>query len=159
MIDAIGAASVNMNASYEAAQTKADAAKFEDVLKSAQQEAADAGKGLREASSAAGAASAGTKVGAAASSAAAAAQDAKLRDACEGFEEMFMELMYKEMRNTVPDDTLLGNSNANKIWQSMMDSELMKSAAKGGGVGLADMLYKQLKPPETTKNTNSAVNK
>ena len=41
----------------------------------------------------------------------------------------------------------------------MMDSELMKSAAKGGGVGLADMLYKQLKPPETTKNTNSAVNK
>ena len=137
MIDAIGAAQVNMNATYEAAQTKADAAKFAQELKTAQQDANTA---------------AGTK----AAAGTAAAKDAKLRDACQGFEEMFMEMMYKEMRNTVPDDTLLGNSNSDKIWQSMMDSEMMKSATKGGGVGLADMLYQQLKMQGTT---NAAVKK
>jgi peptidoglycan hydrolase FlgJ len=131
MIDAMGAAPVNMNATYEAAQTKAYAAKFEQELKKAQQD---------------------TKVAAGN----ATAKDAKLRDACQGFEEMFMEMMYKEMRNTVPDDALLGNSNADKIWQSMMDSEMMKSATKGGGVGLADMLYRQLSPQGTT---NAAVKK
>lgn len=140
MIDAIGAAQVNMNAAYEAAQTKADAAKFAQELKTAQQDANTA---------------AGTKA-AAGTAAAEAAKDAKLRDACQGFEEMFMEMMYKEMRNTVPDDTLLGNSNSDKIWQSMMDSEMMKSATKGGGVGLADMLYQQLK---TQGTTNAAVKK
>lgn len=139
MIDAIGAAQVNMNATYEAAQTKADTVKFEQELKTAQQDTK----------------AAGTKA-AAGTAAAEAAKDGKLRDACQGFEEMFMEMMYKEMRNTVPDDTLLGNSNADKTWQSMLDSEMMKSATKGGGVGLADMLYRQLSPQGTT---NAAVKK
>lgn len=74
-----------------------------------------------------------------------AKEDAKLRKACEGFESMFMNMMYKEMRKTVPKSGFWGNSNAEDLWQDMMDSEMVDQMAKSGGIGLADMLYKQLK--------------
>ena len=70
----------------------------------------------------------------------------KLKEACEGFEAMFMNMMYREMRNTVPEGGLFKKSNAMNIFEDMRDTEMMKVAAKGGGIGLADMLYKQLSP-------------
>ena len=69
----------------------------------------------------------------------------KLHEACEGFEAMFLSMMYKQMRATVPENELFGKkSNAIKIFEDMRDTELMNSAAKSGGIGLADMMYKQL---------------
>lgn len=70
--------------------------------------------------------------------------EAKVREACRGFETMFLSMMYRQMRATVPDNTLFGNSNSQKIWQSMLDDSLMEEVSKAGGVGLADMIYKQL---------------
>ena len=69
----------------------------------------------------------------------------KLREACEGFEAMFLSMMYKQMRATVPEGGLFGKkSNALKIFEDMRDTELMNAAAKSGGIGIADMMYKQL---------------
>ncbi len=68
----------------------------------------------------------------------------KVREACQGFETMFLSMMYRQMRATVPDNTLFGNSNSQKIWQSMLDDSMMEEVSKSGGVGLADMIYKQL---------------
>lgn len=68
----------------------------------------------------------------------------KVREACQGFETMFLSMMYRQMRATVPDNTLFGNSNSQKIWQSMLDDSMMEQVSKSGGVGLADMIYKQL---------------
>ncbi len=85
---------------------------------------------------------AGTLDGAAAKQ---AAEDKKLREACQDFEAMFMSIMYKQMRNTVPENELFGKSNGEKIFESMLDDEVMKNASKAGGVGLGDMLYRQLK--------------
>jgi len=73
-----------------------------------------------------------------------AAKDKKLQSACEGFEEMFLNLMYSKMRDTVPENSLFGSSNGEKIMQSMLDTEMTKQMAKAGGIGLADMLYTQL---------------
>lgn len=70
----------------------------------------------------------------------------RLKDACEGFESMLLSIMYKEMRNTVPKNQLFGDDNAHEIWQSMLDTAMMEEAAKSGGIGLADLLYKQLAP-------------
>lgn len=70
--------------------------------------------------------------------------EAKVREACQGFETMFLSMMYRQMRATVPDNTLFGKSNSQKIWQSMLDDSLMEKVSKAGGVGLADMIYKQL---------------
>ena len=74
-----------------------------------------------------------------------AAEDKKLREACQDFEAMFMSIMYKQMRNTVPENDLFGKSNGQKIFESMLDDEVMKNASKAGGMGLGDMLYRQLK--------------
>ena len=69
----------------------------------------------------------------------------KLREACQGFEAMFLSMMYKQMRATVPESELFGKkSNAIQIFEDMRDTELMNSVAKGGGIGIADMMYKQL---------------
>ena len=64
--------------------------------------------------------------------------------ACQGFEAMFLDMMYKQMRQTVPENTLFGESNGQKIFTSMRDSEMMKEISKAGGIGLADLLYRQL---------------
>ena len=69
----------------------------------------------------------------------------KLREACEGFEAMFLSMMYKQMRATVPETDLFGKkSNTIKIFEDMRDTELMTAASKAGGIGIADMMYKQL---------------
>lgn len=73
-----------------------------------------------------------------------AKEDAKLKDVCKDFEAMFLNLMYTKMRETVPDNTLYGTSQGEKIMQSMLDTEMTKNMANAGGVGLAAMMYKQL---------------
>ena len=73
-------------------------------------------------------------------------EDAALKEACKGFEAMFLNMMYREMRSTVPKNTLFGESNAMNIFEDMRDTELTKKIAEGGGIGLGDLLYKQLAP-------------
>lgn len=80
----------------------------------------------------------------AAKAAKAAKEDEKLKIVCKDFEAMFLNIMYTKMRETVPDNTLYGTSNGEKIMQSMLDTELTKNMAEAGGVGLAAMMYKQL---------------
>lgn len=67
----------------------------------------------------------------------------KLREACEGFESIFIQKMWQEMRNAVPKGGLL-QGREEKFWQDMYDQELSKSMTKAGGIGLADMMYAQL---------------
>ena len=73
------------------------------------------------------------------------AEDKKLKEACQGFEAMFLNIMYTQMRNTVPKNELFGHDNADDILQSMRDTAMMNAAAESGGIGLAKMLYDQLK--------------
>jgi len=76
----------------------------------------------------------------------------KLREACEGFEAMFLSMMYKQMRATVPEGGLFGKkSNAMNIFEDMRDTELMNEVSKSGGIGIADMMYKQLAPTALKK--------
>lgn len=67
----------------------------------------------------------------------------KLREACEGFESIFIQKMWQEMRNAVPKTGML-TGREEKYWQDMYDQELSKSMTKAGGIGLADMMYEQL---------------
>lgn len=70
----------------------------------------------------------------------------ELRKACQGFESYFLNMMFREMRKTVPKDELFGESNAMDIFRDMHDTEVMENVAKSGGIGIADMMYKQLSP-------------
>lgn len=81
----------------------------------------------------------------AADAAAQAAEDAKLKATCKEMEAVFLNMMLTRMRATVPKGNLLGNSSEEQMLTSLLDTELTKNMAQAGGMGLADMLYRQLK--------------
>lgn len=68
---------------------------------------------------------------------------AKLREACEGFETVFIQKMWDQMRKNVQKSGYL-HSRDEHMYQAMYDAEFSKKMTEAGGIGLADMLYEQL---------------
>ena len=85
-------------------------------------------------------------------------KEKKLRESCEGFESIFIQKMWEQMRATIPESGLL-KGREEKFWQSMYDQELAKTMAGAGGIGLADMMYEQLSHSlrSASKSTADAV--
>lgn len=73
-----------------------------------------------------------------------ALQPDKLEQACRDFESIFIGQMMQQMRQTVPQDGLFSGGRAEQIYTSMMDDEMAKSIAQQRGLGLAEVLYRQL---------------
>lgn len=135
--------SENSNTTYDSARSAAESAKFSQILNELKGKADAAVK---------------TQENAALQEARAMEKrDKELKKACEGFEAIFLNMMYRQMRATVPENTLFGESHALKIFQDMRDDELMKNVAAGGGIGIADMMYKQLKPQVESRNAAQNV--
>lgn len=131
------------NTNYDSARSAAESAKFSQMLSELKGKA-DAALNAKDAA-------------AVQEAKAAEKRDKELKKACEGFEAMFLNMMYRQMRATVSENTLFGESNALKIFQDMRDDELMKKVAAGGGIGIADMMYKQLKPQVESRNAAQNV--
>lgn len=75
-----------------------------------------------------------------------AKQDAKLRQAAEMYEQQFLGEMVKAMRKTVHrGGGVFKPSFGQKIYEEKLDQRYVKAWADHGGIGLADMIYKQLK--------------
>ncbi len=72
-------------------------------------------------------------------------QDAKLREACQDLEAVFLNHLLKSMRKTITKSDLFGSSKEEEFFQEMMDYEVSKSMSKTHSMGIADMLYKQLR--------------
>lgn len=70
--------------------------------------------------------------------------DKKLKKTCQDMEAMFLNMMMADMRKTVQKSKLVDDSKED-IMTSMLDGEMTKNMAKAGGMGLADMLYRQLR--------------
>ena len=66
-----------------------------------------------------------------------------IRKVAQQFESMFTRMMLKSMRDTVGTDPLFG-SDAEKSYQGMYDDQLALQLSKGKGIGLSDMLVRQL---------------
>jgi flagellar protein FlgJ len=66
-----------------------------------------------------------------------------IRTVAEQFEAMFTRMMLKSMRDAVGKDPMFG-SDQQEMYQGMADDELSVQLAKGKGLGLADMLVRQL---------------
>ena len=73
-----------------------------------------------------------------------AQRNAEIKDASVQLEALLLKMMYTEMWKTVPKNELFGNSNAMEIYRDMYNDEITKKAAEGGGIGLADFIYRQL---------------
>lgn len=68
-----------------------------------------------------------------------------IKRSCVEFESYFIHMMFKEMRKTLhPENGILPPSRAEEYFQDMLDEESSKAIAEGNGIGLADMMYKQL---------------
>ncbi len=75
-----------------------------------------------------------------------AKEDEKLKEACQGFEAIFMNSMIKAMRSTLPGNALFEKSNDMDIYESMHDQYLSEQLARSNqSMGLKDFLYEQLK--------------
>jgi Rod binding domain-containing protein len=70
--------------------------------------------------------------------------DPQILQAADGMEAMFVDYMYKVMRQTVPKDELTADSPATEIYQGMLDSEVAQKAAKTKGLGLSDQIIAYL---------------
>lgn len=70
----------------------------------------------------------------------------RLREACSEFEALFINLLLKELRATVDKSGLMDGGQAEEVYTGMMDTEMARDLAAKGGIGLADILYRQLDP-------------
>lgn len=68
----------------------------------------------------------------------------KLKRACQDFEAIFVNQMFQQMRRTVSKDGLFDGGRAEEMFTSMQDAELAKSMSRQRGLGLADVMYRQL---------------
>ncbi|WP_031482004.1 rod-binding protein [Maridesulfovibrio frigidus] len=67
-----------------------------------------------------------------------------LRSACKKFEAVFMGKIWQQMRKGVQKSGYLKN-NYEEQYTSMFDKDFSEKLADGGGIGLGDMLYQQLR--------------
>lgn len=79
-----------------------------------------------------------------------AQDDKSLLEACQELESVFLNQIMSVMRSTVPANALLGRSQAEEIFQGMLDQEYAKSASKTGSIGLAEIIFRQLKQSTDT---------
>lgn len=71
-------------------------------------------------------------------------EENQLSKACEEFEAIFYQMIFKEMRKTVDKSGLIDGGYAEEVFESMLDEEIAKSAAINDG-SLANLLYQQLR--------------
>ncbi len=66
-----------------------------------------------------------------------------IKKVAQQFEALFVQMMLKSMRDTVPENELFG-SEAEKTYQDMYDKQLTKQISTGRGIGLAETIERQL---------------
>ncbi len=82
--------------------------------------------------------------------------DQALKTAAQQFESVFMNMMLKSMREATPQDGMM-DSDQSRLYTSMLDQQLAQNLS-GHGIGLADMLVKQLSRTGLSASSQSAIN-
>jgi len=72
-----------------------------------------------------------------------------LREVAGQFEALFLQSMLKSMRDASMGDPIFGDSDQMDMYQGMMDQQLSLEMSSGKGIGLADMLVRQLGGTDT----------
>ena len=71
-------------------------------------------------------------------------KEKKLRKACADFESIFVYQMLKTMRGTVPGGGLLNKMTGKDTYEMMMDQKVSEELTAKGGLGIQEMLFRQL---------------
>jgi Rod binding domain-containing protein len=59
-------------------------------------------------------------------------------------EANFLKEMMRNMRKTVPENPDLANSRGYQVFRGMLDDHYAETAAKAQGIGLAELIVKQV---------------
>lgn len=75
------------------------------------------------------------------------ATDDELMDACKQFEAYFVEQMYKAMLKTIPENEETSNSTSTMMdyYKDQMVQGIAEQTTEQSGLGLAQMLYEQMR--------------
>jgi flagellar protein FlgJ len=83
----------------------------------------------------------------------------KLREVADQLEAVFLNMLMKTMRDSIPEtEGVFKKSEAEKMFQSMLDEEYSNSLAEAGGIGIGDMIFDQMEKylyNDEDKNTSS----
>ncbi|MEI6205609.1 MAG: rod-binding protein [Desulfuromonadales bacterium] len=78
----------------------------------------------------------------------------------QDFEALFVGMMMKSMRETVGKDKLTGGGHGEEVYRSMLDQEYAAASVKrGGGLGLAKIIEKEIVRQESRRIIRSSVDK
>lgn len=90
--------------------------------------------------------------------------DAALKAVAQQFEGIFMNMMLKSMREATPKDGMLDSEQGN-LYTQLFDQQLAQKLSTGKGLGVADMIVKQLarsglkiSPESTVLSSESSLN-
>lgn len=72
-------------------------------------------------------------------------EDRQLKEAAEQFEALFIFQTMQRMRATVMKGGLFEESMGEQVFRSMLDQEYSMKMAEAGKLGLAEMVYEQMK--------------
>lgn len=88
----------------------------------------------------------------------AAKDDKALKEACDQVEQYMLSTIFKQMKaSTVTGESLVPKGDYEKMFEDYLVDEQCKTMTAAGGVGLSDMMYKQLS--QTYSNTNAQATK
>jgi flagellar protein FlgJ len=83
-------------------------------------------------------------------------QRQQARKVSQDFEALMVNMMIKSMRTTVGKDTLTGGGHGEEVFRSMLDQEYAAASVKrGGGLGLAKTIEKDIIRQESRKVTST----
>lgn len=67
-----------------------------------------------------------------------------IKEVARDFEAVFINYLLKTMRKGVIKSDIFGNVKGEEIYRSLMDERLSEEIARAGGIGLAEMIIKEL---------------
>ena len=69
---------------------------------------------------------------------------ARASEAAEEFETVFLTSMLEGMFSGLKTDPPYGGGHSEKVYRSLLVGEYAKEIARGGGVGIADHVYREI---------------
>ncbi len=66
------------------------------------------------------------------------------KKAAQNFEAIFINMLIQSMWKTIPESGLFEKNSATNIYEGIIQSTLSEDIANNGGLGMAEMLYRQI---------------
>lgn len=76
----------------------------------------------------------------------------KLLEQCKQLEAVFVNMMFKQMQSTVDKSKLIDGGFGEEVYNDMLTEKYSEEATKGKGIGLAQVMFKQLSKNITNKS-------